>query len=96
MIPLEHDRARLTFIAVQGTAGDTRDNLVADDRPSIGNNRYLSPYQRNIIGLPFPGCFGHLVAGFDKSIDRAEEIFQGGIAKIIGDLHFIALLLPLG
>src|SRR5712692_291418 len=89
VIPLQEQRPRLAFVAVERATGDSRNLLIADHLSSIRDYGHHSPDQRDVVRLPFTRRSRRHLARRNESIDPAEPIVPGLVAEIVLDLHLV-------
>src|SRR5688572_17591758 len=77
VIPLQHDRARRAFRAVQRTAGDAGDLRVVQDRGAVEHHGDAPADQRDVECLPFPRGPGRLRQGRHLPEDAAHAEVAG-------------------
>src|SRR6185312_12354691 len=74
MVPLQIDRARVAFIAIQRSARYSGYLPATNHRLAIKNDRYQPAHQRDIITLPFARRFRRRLHGSQEPIDRSHDI----------------------
>src|SRR6266540_3531556 len=72
VIPLQHDRSRRAFIAVERAARDPGDRRATDHIAPIEGHRHRPADQRDVVGLPFAGALRGVLIGHEESVDGAE------------------------
>lgn len=78
VIALKQNRSRFAFLAVDRSARNSRNFLVAKDGFAIGYNRNHAPNQRNIIRLPFTRVFSCAISlGVRKPYTAPRYPFHG-------------------
>src|SRR5258708_26754026 len=82
-------RAGQAFVAVQRTAGDSRNFLLINYRLAVLHHRHASPNQRNVIGLPFVRLTRQFRRRHNKSIHAASVMHRAFVGGIRFDLYFV-------
>ena len=89
MVTLDVERARLAFVAIQCTAGNAGDFLIADHRFAVGNECEHSAYQCDVECIPLAGFFSYHFAGRDEAVNSAHLVECRLHAFAVCNLHFI-------
>src|SRR5712691_8901456 len=72
MIPLQHDRPHLLFIAIERATRGPRNVRPANHLFAVQDHRHHPADQRDVVGLPLAGALRRILSGNQKPVDRAE------------------------
>ncbi len=89
MIPLQQDRAGFSFSTVHGPAGNSGNDLVADNGFSVSHHGNAPSDQGNVVALPLTRSFCDILIGRQKAIDPAEINRSRFLPLAVDDLQFI-------
>src|SRR5712692_180354 len=90
MIALQHYRAGLTFIAVEGASCDPWDLGVIDNGCAVEDHRYSAANERDVVSLPLTGLLSRITRRRNEAIDSAYSVTLRLLAEVVLNLNLVA------
>src|SRR6266705_6898484 len=90
VITLQINRTGCALVAVDRSASDPGDFLVANDLFAVSDHGHHSPDERDVVSLPLAGGTRRVFTRLHKPIDTAKTMGVRFLAVVVFDLHLVA------
>src|SRR5690242_14035952 len=90
MVALNHDRTGAALVAVERTAGDSRDGLSIYNGLAVEHHGYNAADQRDIERLPLARRLRRPDAGREEAVDTGHTMHAQILALVVFDLDLVS------